>query len=76
MIDGKIGNGSPRQNGTLQRTRMYGGAKSFDNMSMASGFSQYSAAAGKSPFSGRKKFKDANSIDMEVQSIRYTSPSQ
>lgn len=69
---------SPRigMNGTLQRPK-FSTTKSIDTLSTASGISSmYGGAANKSPFAGRKKFKEANSIDLEEQSVRYTPQSQ
>lgn len=77
-VDGKMAlGGSPKMStGTL--TRGLNANKSLDSISMVSGFSQYSAGAtGKCPFHGRKKFKDAGSIDLERQEngSRYVTPS-
>lgn len=48
-------------------------SKSLDNMSIASGASHYSTI-GKNAFSGRDKFKDANSIEMNERYIAPVSP--
>lgn len=78
-VDGKLSGGSPKYSaGTLTRGPPRA-KKSFDDISMVSGFSQSSvlSSTGKSPFMGRRKFKEG-SIDLERQEngIRYTNPSQ
>lgn len=78
-LDGRVAyntSTSPKY-GTLQRQQRTNGGKSFDTISMgsmASGGSHYSHGA-KSPFLGRKKFKDSSlDLDDGQQSIRYTNP--
>lgn len=61
----KHGSPSPR----LPKNGMIGAAKSIDAISIASGQSHYSTI-GKGTFSGRNKFKDTPTIEMD----RYTGP--
>ncbi|XP_067943759.1 uncharacterized protein [Watersipora subatra] len=76
-VDGRLGGASPKigVNGTLQKYKVYG-QKSADTLSMASGYSQYSTANGKSPFMGRRKFKDAVPNEPEELATRYMGPAQ